>query len=804
MKNLIYIFICALEKIIEKFIEKHMIFLYLFNYCLTHELQLFPALGVAVENKDNSVIVTNGYIKTKLRIEMNLPKIDESLDSSLCEAKNKSTSEFINLVAEATTSFKEKIRMELDEFISTNKNINTLDIKNQVSTKEITAEGIKKNPLLCNNEGVTCDYFPVIDLNPNNPDEYMLRACYDSNLGTKAEICEVEGATTVCCSKKSSNNVGKCLTKGMEKTIAMIARHELTDTGRKHQMGHGLISQNRVNNYCIAVLSAEFNGKEETIGTYTEVTGEAARNLPVQSHRRRRGIRQRKSRRKRSIWSYYAQGGFLTSAYIDNSIAKVEDVMKANDRDLKEALNKNSKTLLTLQADEEEQEHLRTAVCSTTEELSKELVLSELKQAQSKLVFKADAILRTCANSEVPDEIDNTVLTKMCSALSDSKFCFGKNVRSLFRCKLDKPLITLDVVGIATILTLHIPISEDYSVMKFHTIGVPFISDAIKVETNVTYDKPDVVSKKTEEKSENLNDIFEKLVNGLREEVQRNVREVVTTHHFLEIKSLPDIVVHFNNDYISFSESSFTNTPWARIVDYSQNIADNNECVKAVLDGATDRITHFCELKLVSSNYPCIIRHLGDVGYLISSEHKTLITEVTDTKVSVFNSAGQEQCENTVCIIPVGPTRKSFSCGNRNYYIGQHEDVEVKVEEKTIEAIDLTSLRKRKSNVNDLLFTGFNTLDRTSLSREIFRKSTTIGTIISLLFALFIMCTVLRIGLYNTIQYVCLLGLRKCQQGRRESPKRSEVSNYRPRIYEKVPLRNLNDNDDDFFDHKTS
>ena len=124
----------------------------------------------------------------------------------------------------------------------------------------------------------------------------MLGACYDSNLGTKAETCEVDGATTICCSKKSSNIIGKCLTKGMEKTIAMIAKHELTDTGGNHRMGHGLISQNRVNNYCIAVLSAEFNGKEETIGTYTEVKGEAARNLPVQSHRRRRGTRQRKFR----------------------------------------------------------------------------------------------------------------------------------------------------------------------------------------------------------------------------------------------------------------------------------------------------------------------------------------------------------------------------------------------------------------------------------------------------------------------------------------------------------------------------
>ena len=123
---------------------------------------------------------------------------------------------------------------------------------------------------------------------------------------------------------------------------------------------------------------------------------------------------------------------------------------------------------------------------------------------------------------------------------------------------------------------------------------------------------------------------------------------------------------------------------------------------------------------------------------------------------------------------------------------------------RKIEAIDLTTLQKRKSNVNDLLFTGFKTLDRTSLSREIFRKSTTVGTMITIAFAIFIMCTVLRIGLYKTIQYVFLRSLNKCKRRRRKSPKLSKNSNNRSKIYGKVPLSNLNDDDDDFFDHKTS
>ena len=748
--------------------------IFLTTFCWSYDIRLYPSLGVAVENKDNTIIVTNGYIKTKLRLEMNLPAVDSKVNATMCEAK--SNGEFEKLVEAASTSFHTQIKKELDEFIDTNINIIDQPMDALDDSEEITVQDIKDNPLLCNDNRVKCQYFPVIDVNPKNENELMMRACYDVSLGHQSDRCKITNGTTICCSKKSSNNQGKCLTKDMERTIAMMARHELTDPSRVHKMGHGDIKQNRVNNYCVAVLSAEIKGVKSTIGGYTDVKGEAAKNLPIQT-RRRRGTRSR-----RSTWEYYASGGFWTSQYIDNQIKKVQDVAEADNREIREALKKNSQTLLTLQADHKERERLQTAVCSTTEQLSKELILSELREAHSRLEFKADAILRTCANGEIPDQVDNSILTKICSSLTDSKFCFGNAVRSLFRCKLDKPLITMKVIGIATILTMHIPISEDYSAFQFHTIGVPYSSDALISTTNITNGPKVEVSEDTKisEKS-NLDEVFKDFLDGLKDELQRSRRELVTTHHFLELKSVPDIVVRFNGDYISFSESSFIHTPWAKIVDYSQNIAENNECIHAIMISSVERIGHFCQLKLISSNYPCLVRNLGEIGYLVSSEEKTVVNEVTEKSISVFSSQQQEQCNTQVCIIPVGPSKKSFFCGKRQFFVGQHEDVDVNIEEAEIKSIDLTSLQKRKSDLNDMLFTGFKTLDKTPLTREFLRKTTTVGTIITLIFSLFVMCTVLRIGLIKTCQFLILSATRLCRR-RFRSPRRRGV--YRPRRIE--------------------
>ena len=77
-------------------------------------------------------------------------------------------------------------------------------------------------------------------------------------------------------------------------------------------------------------------------------------------------------------------------------------------------------------------------------------------------------------------------------------------------------------------------------------------------------------------------------------------------------------------------------------------------------------------------------------------------------------------------MIPVGPIKKTFKCGSRLYYVGQHEDMQIKIETPKIKPINLEELNRRKSEINDLVKTGFNMLDKIKVSDEILKKGSTI------------------------------------------------------------------------------
>ena len=148
---------------------------------------------------------------------MQLPGIDKNVSDGSCTAKN---DENFSTLVDAATNFKAQIKIELDEFIDTQVNINQNVEPTVDQNEELTIEAIKANPLLCNRDEVSCKYFPVVDLNPENNQELKLRACYNSELGHfPAKSCAIEGATTICCSKKASKNEGICLTKNMDRVM---------------------------------------------------------------------------------------------------------------------------------------------------------------------------------------------------------------------------------------------------------------------------------------------------------------------------------------------------------------------------------------------------------------------------------------------------------------------------------------------------------------------------------------------------------------------------------------------------------
>ena len=717
----------------------------------TYDIKLFDKIGIAIEDLKSTVTVTNGFMTTQMSIELNLPTIDADASTSDCAAAN--NSRYQEHVRGAVKKFEAQIEKDLAEFVDNHP-------QNEIKLEEVgelTVEKIKAKPILCDSPGVTCKFHPIIDLNPTGKagqkDEYKLRACYNSALGIPARTCALQSGTGVCCAKKASKNTGHCPTKGFEQVLTIINRHEAEFPDRTHSIGKSMsnIHTGDIQNYCVAILSIEINGKKTDVGGFSDLSGHDAENLPA-GKRKRRNITETRKRTRRSNWEYYTEGGFFSSTYIDNQIQTVKDIATADRTELSDAIKRNSKVLLTLQADQKEHEQLKSTVCASTQHLSEALYLSELRSTQAQLEFKYELILRNCARNLVPDQIDTAVLTKICTAKSDSGRCYGKAVRSLFSCKLTKPLITTKKVGIRFTLTMQVPIEEVYRSYRIHSIGVPYQSNAIDVTTNYTENSGNQNNKEPKESQrkasrQQIQEILrELLLKDNKPEETRKRREILSTYHYLKIKDLPEIAIESEGDLITFRESSCKTTPFGILVDYSQNSATDSECVRAIYNSIVPKISHFCSIELESSNYNCMIKNIGTLGYLLSTTEDIIIQDISQGQNSVFNSKAIQKCNKGVCAVTVGKAEKKFRCGQRSYSVGAQPDVSITVKSEKLDEIKLQGFTARKDQRSDLLLSGFELLDRTPINRKILARASTFSIIFSLLGTTIVVYIISRIA----------------------------------------------------------
>ena len=363
-----------------------------------HELKLFKEVGIAMEDLLDKAIVTNGIVETKFRIELNLPKVDDNIKESECAAASEEN--FANVVTNATARFREQIQTELAEFIS----IPVVDPSENENGK-VEKVDIQLDPGLCARSNIECKFYPVMDAIQSQRGG-QLRPCYDATHGqVNPNICKLKSGTTVCCSKRIMQNAGKCPKDDLIHSMTMINRHELQNPEKIYTFSHGTRTAKELTNYCIALTEVTIDGKKEKIGSYTDATGDAAKFLPRPRNRRAADetiTEQPRRRARRSNWEYYTSGGWLTSTYIDGQIQKTKDVLQADTGELRAAVAKNSKILLTLQADVKERELMKNAICADAKGLSEALVLAELRSSQNKLEFKSELILRSCSTGVIP------------------------------------------------------------------------------------------------------------------------------------------------------------------------------------------------------------------------------------------------------------------------------------------------------------------------------------------------------------------------------------------------------------------
>ena len=80
--------------------------------------------------------------------------------------------------------------------------------------------------------------------------------------------------------------------------------------------------------------------------------------------------------------------------------------------------------------------------------------------------------------------------------------------------------------------------------------------------------------------------------------------------------------------------------------------------------------------------------------------------------------------------------------------------MQIKIETPKIKPINLKELNRRKNEINDLVKTGFNMLDKIKVSDEILKKGSTIGTIASLTLTVILILMIAKIGIFKGTRFV--------------------------------------------------
>ena len=689
------------------------------------ELKLLPDLGIAFE-KHEKFIITNGVNTAYISLKLDLPKV-ERVARDQCRA-NKTDNGFDAAVSQAETQFVKQTADELEAYTGEEMLPPKTPVESGDPDDKFDYAGvldmIKKDPRKCGQNSTTCHFYPAMANDRDHPDLFEIKPCSENNVGQVGRYaCRIDSGASICCSRVEAENKGKC--PEMTEALNTIYSYERVYPRKIFTYGEKQYKISELKTYCIGVQFVMINGKKHGLPLYVDRQTRGKRRHFPQS------ISRHRSRARRSTWNYISSGWIFNSRYIDDSLKHEHDLEKADITLVKDALQKNTKVLLSLQADKSERIAFQKAVCSLSEDITKKMILDELHLAQQNLLNKAESMLRQCTAGLVPDNLSNDHLRKLCASVSASKHCLGHQVRSLFKCDVIRPTITVQKVGINFELELSIPIDEVYTSSIIHAIGVPFSSNAIDISRNITEIE---LEKELETASEAPKNDVEQILKQLFKKISetRRKREIVSSYHFLRIRNLPQILVTHENDMLAFDKSDCHLDPRSQFFtcDYSLTRQTEIECIKGMTEGLVDRIEHYCELDLFSSNYPCVSRVIDGMGYLVSSH--TSVPIHTGAKSKIFTNQNTLNKCTKVCAILINGNEQSFQCGNRDFVVEPSQSEEINFAATRIKNIDLKKLAMtRKHDVSQLELSGFDLID-SSLSKHDMSRITTISSTFSI------------------------------------------------------------------------
>ena len=474
------------------------------------------------------------------------------------------------------------------------------------------------------------------------------------------------------------------------------------------------------------------------------------------------------SRKRRSLLSYWAQGGPLSPHYIDQSIENLLHIENNSISDIKKSLDKQIS--LAVKAETSNFLSIEKELCQVKSQNYYNSLLVALLSRQNELESSIENALQRCYQDKVPFQIPMNHLSKLCKAASETpQACDSHKLLNRFGCKIGLPAYTSDQILLNLILTMKsLPEEDLLKTYRIVSVPIPITNQIYSQEVTSTI-KPDVSNDVI------LNDLILNL-NSLAEK-SRSRRSSVNLFHFLSIKNLPDFVATTDGrQYKAFHKQDCSKKDSRYFCNIGQSSLKSSQCLQRVFQESN---LEYCDTVTISQEQSCNLKYfeyLQKANYLIASHEP--VTLITPNSKSWFSTDHSNINCHRSCVLPQQNVTGAFKCNDDSYAVEHFnkDDVEVFSHQKW-------NLKFRDIAGSDI--TGFKPLDQMIFNVDDYTKDkwksrlqVITFTFVGIMTPVFTL--ILFFVLYKTLKNRTkrIMTTFWCCKGNSYSPQNAEIANF--------------------------
>ena len=653
----------------------------------------YQSAGVLlVPTTDLEVFSKTSTLPVALHFE--IPKIQ---DTSMLQKCNYTNSEIVT----ASNQFNDVLRNRISRFI---------DLSPIKLALEDSEDTLKQTDFNCA-KSHKCTFSPTMYPDKTNKQHLQIRPC--NEIGSK---CEGLHRYSHCCSTIISHNIGlseKCpvdITQfsGMKYVISSYLRykdisprsgvcvspHMITNRATNSTFKISFLAGNLTGRFLPSRHTRSINDFPDNFSNSNNPTQVKAYNIAKVIFSFVKGLvrglgdsiytmmytsnpgssqTEEGSRKRRSLLSYWAQGGPLSPRYIDQSIQNLLHVENSSISDIRKSLDKRIN--LAVRAETDNFLSIEKELCQVKSENAFNSLLSALMGRQNELEHSIENALQNCYQDRVPFQVPMNHLNTLCQAASEApEACDSHKLVQRFGCRIGLPAYASNKIVLNLVLTMK-SLPEENLLKTYKVFSVPIpITDEVYSQAKTSTVKPDTSNDVI------LNDLLSNLSNLAK---GSRAKRSLDSYHFLKIRNLPDFVATTDGQqYKAFHKKDCSRKDNRFFCNVGQASLKSSQCLQGIF--LESNLEH-CETVTISQEQSCDLKyfeHLDQANYLLSA-HKP-ISLISPSSKSWFSTDHSELMCHKSCVLPQKNVTGSFECNGESFAVEQFktDDIEVLAHQK--------------------------------------------------------------------------------------------------------------------------